>query len=341
MKPIIVYPPTIDWDHLHQRPQQLLKALSQLDCICVFCNINMHRHYSTGFSYLSDNLILANGIHFSKVLQWSRTSYPQSPLIAYFTYPPYIEQIVTFHVDLILFDSVDEPVGEFASWLPSYAKAVQSSDVIIASARSLVKRAAQYTQSQVYLIPNGCDYNHFQAAQIRHTIDCQPFNRGRPIIGYIGAIAPWLDRGLINEMGRSLPNYEFVFIGPLLHQQGLSFTNSNMHYLGSKNYADLPIYMSTFNYCLIPFKLTEMTKGVNPVKFWEYLASGNPILSTALPEIPQEYVTIIKEDTFCESSLLELGNGGRDARIKLACDNSWTERAANLLSIIHRKLEFG
>lgn len=340
MKPIIVYPPTIDWDHLHQRPQQLMRALSQLGCICVFCNINMHRQYRKGFSYLNDNLILANGVSFSTALQWSRASYPESPVIAYFTYPPHIEQIRQLNTDLILFDSVDEPLGEFASWLPSYANAVLRSDVVIASARSLVKRAAQYTKSQVSLIPNGCDYSHFQAAQMRHIIDCKPFNLGRPIIGYIGAIAPWLDRGLIHEMGRSLPDHEFVFIGPLLHQKGIGFTSSNMHYLGPKKYADLPSYMSNFSYCLIPFKITEMTKGVNPVKFWEYLASGNPILSTPLPEIPNEYVTIITEDTFCVSSI-KLKNGGREERIKLARDNSWAERAANVLTIIHRTLECG
>jgi len=340
MKPIIVYPPTIDWDHLHQRPQQLLKALSQLDCLCVFCNINMHKRYATGFSYMSDNLVLANGISLNNALQWSRASYPHSPLIGYFTYPPHIVHMAKLHVDLILFDSVDEPVGEFASWLPSYATAVERSDVVIASAHSLVKRAVQHTKSQVYLIPNGCDYNHFHTAQTRQVIDWEPFNWGRPIIGYIGAIAPWLDRDLINKMGRSLPAYEFVFIGPLLHQKGMAFTNKNMHYLGSKNYADLPSYMSNFDYCLIPFKLTEMTKGVNPVKFWEYLASGHPILSTPLPEIPQEYVTIITADTCCESSL-KLENRGRDERIKLARDNSWTERATNLLAILQRKLELG
>ncbi|MBC8014308.1 MAG: glycosyltransferase family 1 protein [Sporomusaceae bacterium] len=340
MKPIIIYPPTIDWDHLHQRPQQLLKALSQLGCACVFCNINMHKRYSTGFSYLNDNLVLANGVSFNNALQWCRNSYPQSPLIAYFTYPTHIESIQEAAVDLILFDSVDEPLGEFASWLPSYSKAVQNSNLVIASAQSLVKRAAQHTASEVHLIPNGCDYHHFQAAQTRHAIDCPPFNRGKPIIGYIGAIAPWLDRELINEMGRCLPGCEFVFIGPLLQQKGMAFTSSNMHYLGPKNYADLPCYMSNFDYCLIPFKLTEMTRGVNPVKFWEYLASGHPILSTALPEIPKEFVTIITSAALPQIPL-ELNDRGKDARITLARNNSWTERATNLLLIICRALECG
>jgi hypothetical protein len=340
MKPIIIYPPTIDWDHLHQRPQQLLKALSQLGCACIFCNINMHKRYARGFSYINDNLILANGIPFNKALQWSRTSFPHSPIIAYFTYPPHIEPLQDVIVDLILFDSVDEPLGEFANWLPSYVKAVQNSNAVIASAQSLVKRAVQYTNSEVYLVPNGCDYNHFQVAQTRHTIDCHPFNQAKPIIGYIGAIAPWLDRNLINEMGRNLPNYQFVFIGPLLQQKAIAFTSSNMHYLGPKNYADLPYYMSNFSYCLIPFKLTEMTRGVNPVKFWEYLASGHPILSTPLPEIPQQFVTIITSNTLPQIPL-GLDDQGRDARIKLAGDNSWTERAHKLLAIINSTLECG
>ena len=340
MKPIIIYPPTIDWDHLHQRPQQLLKSLSKLGCACVFCNINMHKRYPMGFSYMNDNLVLANGISFNKAVHWSRSSYPQSPLIAYFTYPTHVEQIREAAVDLVLFDSVDEPSDEFASWLPSYSKAVQNSDLTIASACSLVKRAAQYTTSEVHLIPNGCDYNHFQAAQTRHTIDCHPFNRGKPIIGYIGAIASWLDRELINEMGRCLPNCEFVFIGPLLQQKGIAFTSSNMNYLGPKNYADLPRYISNFDYCLIPFKLTEMTTGVNPIKFWEYLASGHPILSTALPEIPKEFVTIIASAALPQIPP-ELDDQGRDARIRLARNNSWTQRANNLLQIIRRALEHG
>lgn len=235
---------------------------------------------------------------------------------------------------------MDEPLGEFASWLPSYAKAVQSSDVVIASAQSLVKRAVQHTTSEVYLVPNGCDYNHFQFAQTRHSIDHKPFNHDKPIIGYIGAIAPWLDRNLINEMGRYLPNYEFVFIGPLLQQKGIAFTSSNMHYLGPKSYADLPLYLSNFSYCLIPFKLTEMTIGVNPVKFWEYLASGHPILSTPLPEIPQELVTMITSTTL-PHLYPGLVDQGRDARIRLARDNSWIERAKKLLAIISRTLECG
>ena len=340
MKPIILYPPTIDWDHLYQRPQQLLTALARLGCACVFCNINLQKCHPQGISYLSENLVLANGFGLNDAVDWARMAYPQSPRIAYFTYPLHISQIRLLPVDLILFDSVDEPSDEFANWLPSYAQAVQTADVVIASAASLITRAQPYSNSEVHSVPNGSDYEHFQTAQTRQKIDCHPFNGGKPIIGYIGAIAPWLNRHLINSMARCLPNYEFVFIGPLLLQKGVAFASSNMHYLGHKTYADVPRYLSNFNYCLIPFSITEMTKGVNPVKFWEYLASGIPILSTPLPEIPPQYVTTITEDMFPGFSPTP-DESGREARIKLARDNSWMERATRVLDIIRHKLECG
>jgi len=340
MKPIIIYPPTIEWDYLYQRPQQLLKALSQLGCACVFCNPNVHKYYSSKFYYLSDNLVLANTRSFREAVEWARTIYPCTPLVAYFTYPPHIKQVQETKPDIVLFDSVDEPSNEFASWLPYYSKAVELADIITASANSLANRAQHYARSEVHLLPNACDYTHFQAAQVQQPIHCKPFSTSKPVIGYIGAIAPWLDWSLINVMAHYLTNFEFVFIGPLILQNGISLASKNMHYLGPMNYADLPRYMSNFNYCLIPFKLTPMTQGINPIKFWEYLASGKQILSTKLPEIPVESVIPISEEMF-PGFLPGAAKMNRDARINMARDNSWTKRAIELLEIIQSKLEHG
>lgn len=339
MQPVIVYPPTIDWDYLHQRPQQMLKALAELGCICIFCNLNTHKRYPDGFMYLSPNLLLANGQGFSATIQWARANFPCQPLVSYFTYPPHIIDLSRSKVDLVIFDSVDEPVDEFADWLPGYAEAVRTADIVTATAQSIAARA-RLLRGEVYTIPNGCDYDHFKSAQVKHSVDSAPFNQGKPIIGYIGAIAPWVDLQLVNTMARCLPNYEFVFIGPLLKQNWIAFTNKNMYYLRHKEYSELPRYLSNFSYCLIPFKLTEMTRGVNPVKFWEYLASGIPILSTPLPEVPPEYVTIVTEDMFPDFCLTP-GEGERDSRIAFARSNSWKNRALQLFELIDSKLGNG
>lgn len=340
MRPVIIYPPTIDWDQLHQRPQQLLKALSRLDAVAVFCNLNIHRQHASGLERLSDTLLLANDLPFSRTVAWARAAYPNSPIIIYFTYPPQIACIQSLQADCVIFDSVDEPAGEFAGWREGYAAAVRLAGATVASARSLADRACRYTHKPVCLIPNGCDFEHFAAASQRQTLRSPLFAGNMPVIGYIGAIAPWLDWSLLNTMARCLPEYQFVFIGSPLLQYGVTFANSNMHYLGHKKYEELPKYLSNFSFCLIPFKITEMTQGVNPVKFWEYLASGRPILSTALPEIPRRYATIIDETMF-PGFIPTDDEAAGSARIEFACANSWHTRAMQLLSVIREQLEQG
>ncbi|QDR79440.1 glycosyltransferase family 1 protein [Sporomusa termitida] len=340
MQPVIIYPPTIDWDYLHQRPQQILKALAGLDCICIFCNVNLYKRHPGGIIQLKENLLLANGWDFTAAVKWARSNYPGLPITAYFTYPAHITPIQSAKPDLIIFDSVDEPAGEFISWLPDYARALQQANVVTATACSLVSRAKSIVTKEVHLLPNGCDYEHFKTAQQRHDIHCLPFTGSKPIIGYIGAIAPWLDMQLVNSLARCLPDYEFVFIGSLLYQNTIAFPNRNMHYLHHQAYAELPRYLSNFNYSLIPFKLTEMTRGVNPVKFWEYLAGGIPILSTPLPEIPPEYVTFITEAMLPGFSPAA-DEKKRAAGIQFACENSWTVRARKLRKIMVTELEYG
>jgi glycosyltransferase involved in cell wall biosynthesis len=340
LKPVVIYPPTIDWHYLHQRPQQLFKALSRLGCICLFCNLNFFKNYPAGVTRLDDNLILANNIHLQAAVDWARANYPFSPVVIYYTYPPQVAIVRAAHPNLIIFDSVDAPCGEFASWQQGYQEALTSADIITATAKNLIDQANEVTAKEVQLLPNGCDYEHFAAAQTPIPISDPPFDQGKKIIGYIGAMAPWLDWQLINTMGRCLKEYNFVFIGPLLLQQGTAFTSNNMHYLGYRSYADLPSYLSNFSHCLIPFKITAMTKAVNPVKFWEYLASGLPILSTPLPEIPQDQVSVVTEDMF-PGFIPPSESPGRNKRIELARNNAWTERAAVLMALINSKLAHG
>lgn len=340
MQPVIIYPPTIDWDQLHQRPQQLLKAVSRYGAVSVFCNLNLHKRHNAGIEAMTQTLLLANDMSLAQTILWARNAYPGDPIVIYFTYPPQSLFIGSLHADLLIFDSVDEPAGEFASWRTGYHAAVSSSNIVLASANALFDRARHATGTPVYLMPNACDFKHFQTAQQRQSVPEYPFSLGKPIIGYIGAIAPWLDWPLINIMAHCLPDYQFVFIGSPLLQLGVGFANKNMHYLGHKDYSQLPRYLSNFSYCLIPFQITEMTRGVNPCKFWEYLASGIPILSTALPEIPSDYVTVISEEMF-PGFCLTPGDAGQEDRIRLAKENSWDTRARQLLDIIHDKLEHG
>ncbi|GIM47028.1 glycosyl transferase family 1 [Collibacillus ludicampi] len=329
MKPIFIYPPTVDWDHLHQRPQQLLKALTRQGCISVFCNTNIMGKRPAGIQFIHENLIVASNIDFYEVVRDMRSNYPGHPIIVYYSYPGQVHMIHQAGADLIIFDSLDEPVNEFAHWLPDYEYAVRSADLVIASAKSLQQRAQAYRSDEVVLVPNGCDYEHFAKAQ---NLSSPTFKtEGKQVVGFVGAVATWLDWELIRKIAE-LPLVELVFIGPLYGLTSPPVQASNVKYIGHVPYEELPKHMAEFDVFIIPFLLNDMTKGVSPIKFWEYLATGKPIVSTALPEVVNSaQATIIDHENYAYAVIHD-SLDDRLRRIEYAKANSWDERAKRIVS---------
>jgi glycosyltransferase involved in cell wall biosynthesis len=337
LRPIVIYPPTVDWDYLHQRPQQLLKTLARCGCISIFCNMNMNQKHPAGFEFCGEHLILANNVELQAVVQWVKANYTSYPIVIYYSWPVQVNLVKTAGADLVIFDSLDEPVNEFAHWLPSYESAVRIADIVIASANSLAVRASQLCSDTVTLIPNGCDYEHFKMAQAKQTIDEMPFDTDKPVLGYIGSVATWLDWQLIELMVTHFADCEFVFIGPKCMQVNL--VANNLHFLGHKDYENLPKYLSNFTLCLIPHLINDTTKGMSPIKFWDYLASGTPVASTNLPNVNKKFVRIIDRTNFTDV-LFEESPMKRQERIKYAEANSWQSRAGQLWILIYRGLGY-
>ena len=106
-----------------------------------------------------------------------------------------------------------------------------------------------------------------------------------------------------------------------------------MHLLGKKDYPVLPTYLKAFDVAVIPFKINDLTTGVNPVKLYEYLAAGKPVVSSKLPEVlpfapavklastPAEFVAQVEE------ALADNTPAGVAERVALAEENSWENRA--------------
>ena len=332
MRPVIIYPPTVDWDYLHQRPQQLLKALSQNGCIAIFCNMNKDNLHPVGFEYLSPSLILANNIDIPSAIVWARINMLSDPIVLYYSNPPQYDRLKTVAVDYIVFDALDEPENEFSCWKQNYELCVQKADIVLTTSQLLYDRVSQLNPPKVLLVPNGCDYKHFSQAQQQMQLPDMTFN-GKNIVGFIGAIARWLDWALIEQATQTYADYDFVFIGPFYGCAAAPVKSKNIQYLGHKAYQDLPAYLSNFNICWMPFAINKMTKGVNPVKMWEYLASGKPVISTPLPEANRKYIDIISSEDL--SALGRKSNQqAADARIKFAQENSWDIRAKTVIPAI-------
>lgn len=238
----------------------------------------------------------------------------------------------------VIFDCMDDHGGfstNTAQALKTEEVLMQNADLVIASSNLLEKRAKVLNPNTIQ-VKNGTEFDHFtnpiQNGYLDHFCD-------RPIIGYYGAISDWFDMKLVAHCASQRPDWNFVLIGAtfgadLQPVEGMK----NVHFLGEKPYKELPGYLAYFDVCTIPFKVIPLTLATNPVKFYEYLSSGKPIVSIELPELlsyQEDCYLACNPDEFL-AQLERAYNERKDEkligrRLKLASENSWDARVSAIL----------
>lgn len=238
----------------------------------------------------------------------------------------------------VVFDCMDDHAGfctNTSDALKMEQKLIEEADLVVASSLLLEDRC-HILNPRTIQIKNGTEFEHFAEPKRNGLLDAYA---DRPIVGYYGAISDWFDMELVAHCARAKPEWNFVLIGStmgadLAPVQGLS----NVHLLGEKPYAELPGYFAYFDVCTIPFKLMPLTLATNPVKFYEYLSAGKPVVSIELPELApyaddcylahngKEFVAQL------EKAMAQKDDQEKIARrIALAKENSWDARVAELL----------
>lgn len=330
----ILYPPTIDFDWLVQRPQQLMQAFASLGARVLYMNPGTRAPHKRGVTRISDNLWVLNKVDPKVYLK-------QRPIF-YFSSPAHVDLIRRYNPALVVFDYLDEPVEEFGSLAPYLRRALTSADLVVTASERLYRDSLTVNPNTI-LVPNGCDFDHFARAQHRNlpvpddVRDLRP-----PIVGYHGAIATWLNFDLIVRVADSLPHGHVVMVGPLYNLTSVP-RRPNLHWLGYKRFELLPNYTQLFDAAIIPFRVSQMTEAVNPIKMWEYMAAGTPVVTTALPEargIPEIYYSE-NDDQFIahiRQALNEDPHQFRQSRISLAQRNTWLARAQQILQAIERTM---
>ncbi|MEO8215669.1 MAG: glycosyltransferase [Acidobacteriota bacterium] len=231
----------------------------------------------------------------------------------------------------IVYDCMDEwetfP-GMSEALLTSERRLLRDADLIVVTAQKLWEKY-RHRNEHVIMARNGADFEHFHAGAFQSVLENIP----RPIIGYFGAIADWFDLELVTRLARERNNYSIVLVGgvfdvPIAELEQLP----NVVFAGQKPYELMPSYLHHFDVCLIPFKVNAITEATDPVKFYEYLSQGKPVVATRMPELfPYGNLLYIAEDGDDFLSKVDLAVRENDpsltaARIELARNNTWTQR---------------
>jgi glycosyltransferase involved in cell wall biosynthesis len=166
------------------------------------------------------------------------------------------------------------------------AEVARRVDLVAFSALSLREYVEAMAPRATMHLPNGVDFNHFAAGERAPPVEFAGLPR--PIAVYVGAMEAWFDFELVQAAAESLPHVSFVLIGPdHLARQQLR-PRPNLHLLGRRPYARLPEYLRHADVGLIPFDVAghpELVRSIHPLKLYEYLASGLPVIATEWEEL--------------------------------------------------------
>jgi len=253
----------------------------------------------------------------------------------------------------VVYDCIDDFSGfsDISDWVCvlNFEKELAArASFVIATSRMLSERLSKINPNCLY-VPNAADFEHFNSATRVVEKPKEVKDLKRPVIGFIGAIYDWFDVDLICKLAEVHPDYSILLVGPVEYGLDKLGKHSNIKMVGAKPYSILPQYLACMNVCLIPFKINKLTFASNPIKLYEYLAAGKPVVSTALPEVREnasKIVYVAQDDAGfirkVEEATKEIKfkNEERTSkRIDFARDNSWEKRIDTIEKLLKSTIE--
>jgi UDP-galactopyranose mutase len=192
----------------------------------------------------------------------------------------------------VVYDCMDELSlfrGAPRELLDRESKLLAAADLVFTGGQSLYE-AKRERHPRVHPFPSSIEAEHFRQAREACPEPADQAALPRPRMGYFGVIDERLDLDLIAAVADARPDWQIVMVGPVVKIDPESLPRrANLHYLGMKGYADLPLYLSGWDVALMPFAQNESTRFISPTKTPEYLAGGRPVVSTPVRDVVKPY----------------------------------------------------
>jgi glycosyltransferase involved in cell wall biosynthesis len=272
----------------------------------------------------------------SALLDWSAPSKP----ISLVEHPFWHHAARALSASRMVYDRMDYHQGfeTFAEEVVSSERDLMTeADLTVVSSDWLDRDTARYTSRRV-LIRNATDYEHFAATPANVFRD----ERGRRTIGYFGAIAGWMDLDLVAAVANRYPDCLVLLIG---HDQVGAARRlrrlPNVRFLGEVPYSELPHYLHGFDVCMLPRRVLPLTEAMNPVKLYEYLSAGLPVVAVDLPEL-RHFGDLVYVASSPEKYLEDVGRALNESpgdsiverRRAFAARQTWDERTSGLIASV-------
>ncbi|MCB2156906.1 glycosyltransferase [bacterium] len=295
----------------------------------------------------------ANQIAFQAQVRNVRKQFPVPIVWVYSPYAVYL--LDQFKPKLVVYHMVDDlaavPGADEHAIREAEARLLARADCVFCTERSLYDRAAAVNPAARFM-PNVADYRHFARPR---EVDDERLAKLRQLDGprlvFSGHLAPHkVDLRILEHLARERPDWQLILIGPVWEGADENATlqrlrkMSNVHFLGHVPYRDLPAYLHAADLLLIPYVRNRATRAVFPLKFFEYCATGRPIVASPLPSLLPYHEAVRlagRPSTWvraCEESLRADGELAEQRQV-LARRHTWNVRLAEMDKEIARAMD--
>jgi len=276
-------------------------------------------------------------------------------LIVWSYNPMFLDFLNKLNYEQFVFDTVDNWTEHKAylklikkkKLMNNYKKIAAKADYIFTVSDELTEFYKQFgREDNVHWIPNGVDYHHYtndENLQKQTVID----DEKRKIIGYIGTIQDRIDFDLIKFIAQKNEDKLIVLAGPIWKNVKKEIKNKlelleNVKFLGRIKFEYAPSYINKFDVCIIPHKLTKFVQSMNPMKMYEYLALGKPVVTTEGAGVNnfKELLYIAKDkqefNSFINHAINETDKNLKLKRQEAAKKHDWINKTNKMLKIINK-----
>jgi len=371
----ILFVSLLDWYFTKQRPQHLAELLSKNNKVEYVCHVSWN---TKNIRNHDENELISNNFSISDTLKIRRLKYlpfnklkpialinnflykimieiivyRYKPDILWLTHPEQYNLIPKLFNGKIIYDcmdnyskfSKDRVVEKHIDALER--KLVNKVNFIITSSNGLKNKISCINSNlKIVVIKNATDFEYFNSyINLHEKRDKESIgiSVNKKIIGYFGGISSWFDVDLLLFLANNYKGCDFVIVGPISNKSVIPKTAKadNIKFIGPKEYKKLAAYLYCFDVCIMPFIVNDLIKDVNPVKLYEYLSMGKPVVVPDYSEI-KEFAEYVYLASGYEDFSKKIGQAlaENDAciikkRICFAKANTWENRVDSINELI-------